>query len=350
MLSTVHQAEDPRIRWRTVAALAADRPVRYATKGPGPSDTSDHEWVELAGSRVMRAVRAAREAWRRDVGMVSLHDPELVPVGLLIRALRRVPVVFDLHEDVPAQIGTKERIPPLLRPVLARASVVLLRLAERGLYVTLAEPNYRHLFRRDHPVLPNYPDLDALPGPTDPDGSVAYVGDVTEARGASLAVEAVAALDGPPRLRLVGRCEPRLAARLRTLAAARGVDLELPGFLAHPEAMRVVAAASVGLSPLSDIPNYRRSLPTKTLEYLAMGVPVVASDLEGTASVLRDAEGVTLVPPGDVEAWRDAIAAVLEDPSVRRRTAAAVEDVRTRFRFRSSDVRAAYDEAAGGHA
>lgn len=346
VLSTVHQAEDPRIRWRTVAALAVDRPVRYASKGPSPSDTSDHEWVELRGGRVERMWHALRQAWRGDVGVVSLHDPELLPLGLLIRVMRRAPVVFDVHEDIPAQIGTKQRVPRMFRPMLARVAAFMLRVAERSAEITLAEPNYRHLFRHDHPVLPNYPDLDALPDPMDADGSVVYVGDVTEARGALLAIEAVAGLDEVSCLRLVGRCEPRLAARLQALATERGVELHLPGFLPHPEAMRLVAAASVGLSPLSDIPNYRRSLPTKTLEYLATGVPVVASDLEGTASVLSGLDGVTLVPPGDVTAWRDAIVAVLRDPTVRARTAESVADVRARFRFSPEDVRAVYDAAA----
>jgi glycosyltransferase involved in cell wall biosynthesis len=342
VVSTVHQAEDPRIRWRTVAALAASMPVRYATKGPGPADRGDHEWVRLPGGRLRRAVRAVREACRRDVAVVSLHDPELLPAGILLRLLRRVPVVFDVHEDVPAQISTKERFPLWVRAVLARVAAVTLRLAERVVVLTLAEPNYRPLFRGEHPVLPNYPDLAALPAPQPSDGTVVYVGDVTEIRGAVLAVEAVAGLADPPPLRLVGRCAPELAARLSTLAAERGVDLDLPGFVPHPQAMAIVARAAVGLSPLADVPNYRRSLPTKTLEYLAMGVPVVASDLEGTAAVIGDMEAVDLVAPGDVEAWRDGLRDVLADPAVRERAAAQAPTVRATFRFRPGDVRDVY--------
>ena len=59
------------------------------------------------------------------------------------------------------------------------------------------------------------------------------------------------------------------------------MSLEIVGPLPHFEAMAVVAGASVGFSLLHDLPNYRASMPTKVIEYLAMGVPVVASDLPG---------------------------------------------------------------------
>lgn len=340
--TSVHQAEDPRIRRRTVGVLARHARVRYATRTPGPADLDDHQWVALHGGRLRRVLGVAREAWRRDVGMVSLHDPELLPVGLVVRALRRVPVVFDVHEDVPAQIATKPWLPRPVRRPLARAAAWLLRRAERHLVVTLAEPNYARLFRRDHPVLPNYPDVAALPAPAPDGGSIVYLGDVTEPRGASLAVRAVAGLDPPRRLRLVGRCAPDLAARLRALAAELGVDLELPGFLPHPEAMAVTARATVGIAPLADIPNYRDSLPTKTLEYLALGVPVVASDLPGTRKVIGELPGVQLAEPADVHAWTAALQRTCDDPAWREAARGNADAVRARFTWPAEALWAVY--------
>lgn len=330
-MSVVHQADDPRVRLRTVGVLSQKFDVRYATRPPGPADTDDHEWVALPGRRSVRHLRALREAWRGDVGLVSVHDPELIPLGLAVRLLRRIPVVLDVHEHVPSQVRTKPWLPGLLRAPLALVAAALLRLAEGRLSITLAEPGYARLFRDEHPVLPNYPMTDRLPPLAPASGDVVYVGDVTEARGAAFAIEVVARMRTRHRLRLIGRCAPPLRAELRALAVERGVDLDLTGFIAHDDAMRAVAVASAGLCPLENQPNYRHSLPTKVLEYLALGVPVVASDLPGTAELVADRPGVQLVVPRDLDAWARAVERAVTDPRWRAEATAASDDVRAHF-------------------
>ncbi|QBI20685.1 glycosyltransferase [Egibacter rhizosphaerae] len=357
VLSTVHQADDPRLRYRTVAVVAADGPVRYATRPPAPATVDDHEWRALPGGRPRRWLAAVREAWRRDVALVSVHDPELIPLALATRYLRRRPVIVDVHEDVPAQIATKAWLPRPLRRPLAWLAAGLLRAAERGCVVTLAEPNYADRFRRAHPVLPNYPDPASLPQAAPSDGWFVYVGDVTEVRGARLAVAAVGRLEPPRRLRLIGRCASDLATVLRADADAHDVELDLPGFVPHPHAMARVATAEAGLSPLADIPNYRRSLPTKTLEYLGAGVPVVASDLPGTREVVGDLPGVRLVAapgpgppaPHDVQSWAEALRAVRADPGVRARALTGRDAVRARFAWPSTHLRRIYADARTTH-
>lgn len=333
VMSVVHQADDPRVRLRTVGVLAQKFDVRYATRPPGPTDRSDHAWVPLRGQRVARHFGALREAFQSDVRMVSLHDPELIPLGLLVKVLRQIPVVVDIHEDVPSQLRTKVWLPGLLRGPMARVASLVLRIAERWLAVTLAEPGYARLFHEPHPVLPNYPLVDRLP-PLAPAGDgIVYVGDVTEARGAVFAIEVVARMRTRHRLRLIGRCAYQLKLRLQALAAERGVDLDLPGFLTHAEAMRAVSVAAAGLCPLEDQPNYRYSLPTKVLEYLALGVPVVASNLPGTAELVEGRPGVQLVGPRDTDAWAQALERAVTERRWRDEAIAGADDVREHFNW-----------------
>lgn len=49
------------------------------------------------------------------------------------------------------------------------------------------------------------------------------------------------------------------------------------GFVPNGEALKMVDGALAGLSLLHDEPNYRHSLPTKVVEYMAHGVPVITS-------------------------------------------------------------------------
>ncbi|MGH8936713.1 MAG: glycosyltransferase family 4 protein [Acidimicrobiia bacterium] len=348
VLSTVHRADDPRVREKTVRTLAGLGEVRYATRPPAPAGRDDHHWVALPGGRLRRNWAALRLCLDGGAELVSLHDPELIPAGVLASRLRGTPVVFDLHENLAAQLLTKEWLPGWSRRPLARLAGGLLRLAERHLTVTLAEAGYQQLFSRPHPVFENYPLGETLP-PLAPDGGyLVYLGDVSEARGARLAVQAVAGMARPLPLRMVGRSWEPFAARLREEAGWTGVSLELTGLLGHREALEQAAGARVALSPLLDLPNYRHSLPTKVVEYLAVGVPVVASDFPGTAQVVGGMPGVHLVAAGQPQAWSEALDRVCGDPGEREKAQQNAASIRDRFAWPTQAVQQVYRRAAAG--
>jgi glycosyltransferase involved in cell wall biosynthesis len=64
--------------------------------------------------------------------------------------------------------------------------------------------------------------------------------------------------------------------------------------------------------------SYTEGLPNVVLEAYAAGVPVVATDVGGTAEIIDDRATGRLVPPGDAGALADAVARTLDDPDARR--------------------------------
>ena len=70
--------------------------------------------------------------------------------------------------------------------------------------------------------------------------------------------------------------------------------------------------------------------PLKLFDYMAAGVPIVATDVPALREVLVDGENALLVPPGDPEALAGAIDWILGDPALaerlRRRAFAEVAD------------------------
>lgn len=339
VVTTVHWADDTRIRERLIRTLGTEFSVVYAAPSPGPSDTDGLEYVELTGGRLRRNLRAIRLSLTARFGVLVINDPELVPGGILVRLLRRRPVVFDVHEDVPAIAYTRDWVPKLARWPLSAVMATVLRVAERFLTITLAEPGYQRLFRRSHPIFPNYPKTSSFPEPGgDPAGPAIYLGDVTIERGADVAVAACSALGVP--LRLIGRITEGTRDTLLQ-ESTLGEDLSIEGLVPNPTALGYLAAAAVGLAPLRDLPNYRHSQPTKILEYLAMGLPVVASDLPGTRELVGGLDAVTLVKPGDVDDLSIAIAEA-RSPEVTRRARAQAPDIRTRFRWPAEEVRDFY--------
>ena len=339
VFSVVHHADDVRIREKLIPSLPDDAEVHYHTRLPGPTDGAGLQWHPLEGSRVARNVELFRRLWARRVDIAVLVDPETFVAGIV--ASRRVHVVFDIHENVPAQIRTKQ-IP--MRRMIAWLAKRILFTAERVGSVTLAEPGYAGLFRREHSVFENYPIWSRLPDRAASDGSVVYVGDITVERGA-LDIS-VAAAENNRRLVMVGRCDPKLEAEIEGLFDGSDGSVEFTGRLPWGQAMERLSSAAVAVSPLHDTPNYRRSLPTKVLEYVGLGIPVVATRLPGTSEFLDGLAGTALVEPGN----REELSLAIEEMSTaeaREAVQASREIVRTAYVWPTDRVSRFYAELAG---
>lgn len=343
VVSSVHPPDDPRIRHKLVETLRHGAYVRLAIRAPGPEAAPGLEVDLLRGGRLARTLAASRLILSGDYDVASVHDPELLPAAMLAAMLGNR-VVFDVHENIPAQLAAKPWMPKPLQGVAKMLARFVLQIAERVLQVTLAEPNYAAPFNRAHPVFPNYLGS-ALPAPAaEPGSGAVYLGDITEVRGLLTAVEAVGASHGRPHLTLIGRCAPEFRAQLEREAAARNVDLRMTGFLTPDRALALASRHAVALSPLHDVPNYRDSLPTKLLEYLALGLPVVASDLPGGRRELAGAPGVVWVAPGDAAALAAGINTVFESEALQREAREGAQVIRSRYRWPEAEVRRFYLE------
>lgn len=329
---------------KTIGSLVGEWDVTYATAEPGPSDTAGLTWRPLRGGRLARSLAASAMLLSSRWGLVSVHDPELLPAAIVRGFLRR-PTVFDLHEDLPAQVPDKTWVPSPLRRPLAVVAAWMLTVAERVMTVTVAEESYRAMFRTTPPVIANHLAVGRLPDPAPNRGEVVYLGDITGIRGATAAVRFARGAGLP--LVMIGRCSAELRDQLETLAAEGEVGLELTGHLDHGMALSRIAGAAVGLSPLHDVGNYSRSLPTKVLEYLAVGIGAVVSDLEGTRSVVGGLPGVAFVPPGDERAWEEA-GRDLDLVALREAAVSGVDEVRRRFAWSGAELRDVYRRTAAG--
>lgn len=323
VVTVVHHPEDARIQHRQIAALlAAGHRVTFAApftaRGVCPRlGVSAIDLPRALGRRRVAALRAARDvvaSRSADVDLLLLHDPELV---LAVAGLRRRPVtVWDVHEDTPASMSLKPWMPGPLRPVAAAGVRWLEGFADRHLRLLLAEDSYADRFSTAHPIVPN---TAGVPEVTPPPGSrrVVYLGNVTAARGVHDMVETARLLGGRADVEIIGGAEPTIAAVLRAAVAEN--LLTWHGFVPNDRALHLLDGAVAGLSLLHDHANYRQSRPTKVIEYMSRGIPVITTPVPGARELVEKYDAGLVVPFSRPDLVAAAVRTLQDDADLRRR-------------------------------
>lgn len=149
--------------------------------------------------------------------------------------------------------------------------------------------------------------------------TVVYLGTVEENRRLEMALDAFATVlrVRPEALLLIigDADEPGDIEKLKTLARELGISdrVVFTGWLDMATAWQLVRAARVGFSPCPRGVLYDVASPTKAVEYMALGLPVVANDLPDQAFVIGRSGG-GLCTPLDPGAFAEAMIELLSEP------------------------------------
>lgn len=257
-----------------------------------------------------------QKALEVDCEVYHFHDPEFLKYGLkLHRAGKKV--VYDVHEDVPRQILAKYWIPKVLRSVISRRFERMEnRVASQLDYLVVATPFIRDRFLKINPNtidVNNFPKLKELADVTPFDSkenAICYVGGMTAVRGIR---ELVRAMDGQSfTCNLAGSFSPEsLETELKQEAGWSQVKHH--GFLDRAGVKQVLAKSKVGVVTLHPTINYKDALPVKMFEYMAAGIPVLASDFPLWRQIVSTADCGVCVDPLDPKAIAAAAADLLKD-------------------------------------
>ena len=353
-LSSHHNILDNRIFYRECRSLAA---AGYDVVLVAQHDQDEvRDGIRILAvpryrSRLERvtltAFRVVHRAWRERPAVFHLHDPELIPWGLLLRLLGRR-VIFDVHEDFTQAADVRNWLPDAARPLVARLSDVSAWLARKTLAIVIAERYYERRFPGATKVL-NYPHLersaalqaierraDARPKRV----RLLYVGNVTRSRGALIYAELAERLPGVEIL-ISGACDPAVAAEIEQqsgdatigiVAADGGISwkkrssrpaddvstiiLDGVGFYVPPESMlpafRQEWTAGIAIFPYSE--HYYEKELTKFFEYMAAGLPVVLSNFPNWRALVEGPNAGIAVDPADWDGITAAIRRLHENP------------------------------------
>lgn len=327
-LSSAHPAYDVRIHYKECKTLAeAGYDVVIILPFEGKDDTPGLRIHPLPLPRGRRD-RMTKTVWQvyraalaENADVYHFHDPELLPIGLLLK-MHGKRVIYDVHEDYVATTGTKEWLPKFARGALSGAVKLVQNVGVACFDKTMAAtPSIASkLNPRKTVLLQNFPFTSELVASTSDDyasrpNQLLYAGIITSIRCAREMVDAMNLL--PPsvdaKLLMVGAVDGGLEEVVAAIEASSRVTYG--GVLKRDGLQKAMAQSRAGIVVFYPLPNHVDAQPNKLFEYMSAGLPVIASDFPLWREIVDGAKCGLLVDPLDPKSIASAVQWVFEHPA-----------------------------------
>lgn len=283
--------------------------------------------------RMLRSYRLFFAAIRQNPDIYHIHNPELLFWGVLLHWTLGKPVVYDVHECFKDAVMLREWIPRWIRKPLSIAIGLYEKLLSRAVsYTVTADIPTAGQFTGGPAkvsVLFNYPILEyyssespsnCFPG----EPTLVHAGSITRERGSDTLIEAVKLLlRRQPKLKvlIIGSTGDTPAKHFVHRVRTEGLSdtILFTGTVDHRFIPQYLRQAHVGLSLLEDVPKFQKNIPQKVFEYLASGLPVVATALPPLIPYALQTSALQLVRPGEPAEVAGAIDVLISNPALAKR-------------------------------
>jgi glycosyltransferase involved in cell wall biosynthesis len=313
--------------WR-VSLLA---PVR----GPVPPMPAGAQFipVEYVGGYLQRLRRAGRVLpllKKLQPDIVLFPDPDLMAVMAEFHRRSGAVVVFDRHENFEQTGAYHAR--GMMDMLLGRAFAAYERFAVRrlsGVVVVFDEmrraipPGVPVCVAHNFPARSALEALAATPAPDTPRYTSVFIGTFRGVHGTQKLLEVARELVQHRQckdftLYVAGQFDPGLAEEAQQFIAVNGMEKYItinPAREPYARVLQLVGASSIGLCPLSRQVASQNYLQNKLLEFMAAGLPVIASDTGPGARIVRESGCGKLYWAEDVLQIADSIEHWLNHPA-----------------------------------
>jgi len=259
--------------------------------------------------------------------VLHIHDPELLPWLRRIKRVTGRPVVYDMREFLPDILSVRSWVPRSFRDCAPRLGDAIerrtIRNADAVVVVNeLMEQRVRDMGMTEVVIFMGTPSR-AEAERAAPYGSsrsgVAYVGGVARIRGADVIAEVA------PQIKQSHGCRVVVAGPLQDQTARDAMNVaavDYRGVVSRSVIPLILSETAIGWLPLRRTPNHDKAWPLKLGEYMAAGLPVVATDLTYCSSVVNKYDCGIVVRADDVSAHLCALRYLLNNPNEAQRMGA----------------------------
>ncbi|UXD87947.1 glycosyltransferase [Thalassolituus hydrocarboniclasticus] len=329
-ITTVHKRHDIRIYLKELISLSrAYDSTLIVFDGHGNDDDSVVKIVDLGervGNRLFRVFSHYRGviAYLADIKrtvvssekvVVHFHDPENLILAYIL-TFKGFKVIWDSHEDFPRQLLYKMWLPVLIRkPLSSVAEIIENFVSKRIAGVVAATPLIESRFKsinNNTVCVKNYPILDEfldLPVIKEGEKVICYIGSINVERGIVELMDALGVLGPEYKLILCGTFDSPNTERLVNSHCCWS-QVDFRGMLGREGVRKALSESNVGMVTLHPSPNQVEALPIKLFEYMAAGVPVIASNFPLWETIVNESSCGKVVDPYSVDEIVDAIKSI----------------------------------------
>ena len=323
-ITTVHKPSDVRIFHKQCCSLQRNG---FSVELIAPNvKKKSLKGIKLIGlnptkkNRLYRIFKLSKDAYElaleSNADIYHFHDPELLRIGLKLIGKGKK-VIYDVHEDLPRQILTKHWINPFLRKTISFLIEKYENYAARKMSAVIGATS--HITQRfikinnqsininNFPIISEFKDLNSKKSIN----HIVYSGGISKQRGI---VEIIKAIENSEiKLLLAGEfLDPNLEKELNALKGWGNVNYL--GFLNRSEISSLYQKANIGMVTLHPTLSYKDSLPVKMFEYMAAGIPIIASDFEKWKEIIINHNCGMTVNPNDSIEIKKAIDYLISNP------------------------------------
>lgn len=306
-MTSAHNQLDDRIFLKECQSLCAEKNEVWLV---APGATVKLNGVNILGcghakNRIDRIFFYSRKVYKKAIGIDAdiyhFHDSELLLFAKRLKKKGKI-VIFDSHEDVPAQIMDKDWIPIAFRKIISKIyKKYETRVVGRIDSVITATPHIAKQFEnraQNIVVINNYPKLNDIEFSqnnfAERESIACYIGGVSRIRGEEIMLSAMSNVSG--KLIIAGNRSDG-----ETINCQKPENVSYIGAISRTDVNKLLGKSRCGVVLYQPASNHYEAQPIKMFEYMAAGIPVVASNYSLWRQIIEENNCGVCVDPKNVE-------------------------------------------------
>jgi len=273
-------------------------------------------------------------ALKQNADIYHFHDPELLPVGVLLKLFVGKKIIYDVHDNMRKQLLHRPWIPKWIRKSISIIYLIVESICLLFIdFVIIAEDSYIENYRGRNNIcaIKNFPILSYFLGNEEESfhkqeiiySILIYIGSITKVRGIFELIKAIKVLKengyNYVKLKLVGHFDSlSLLSEINKLLNSYNIsnNVDIVGVISNDQIYKILSEAQVGLAILH--PTYAQIHPTKLFEYMVAGIPIIASNFPLWIKIVEGNKCGICVDPFKPEDIAKTIKYLIEHPKIRK--------------------------------